>query len=124
MTERRLLLVDPNGIDRDMLGRRLARRGYAVDESTNGAEALERIRRDRPSLVLLDTSLPGLDGLALTRALKADAATREIPVVVVTAHAMAQNRELALAAGCDGFETKPIAFDRLLATVEALLDGR
>lgn len=116
-----VMLVDDNALDREMLSRRLTRRGYVVRESGNGIEALEQLRLDPPHIVLLDTSLPGLDGLALTRALKADAATRHVPVVVLTAHALLQHKEQALAAGCDAFDTKPVALVRLLATMEALL---
>jgi CheY-like chemotaxis protein len=115
------MLVDDNAVDREMLSRRLTRRGYVVRESGNGAEALEQLRLDPAHIVLLDTSLPGLDGFALTRELKADSATRRIPVVVLTAHALVQHKEQALAAGCDAFETKPVELARLLATMEALL---
>ncbi len=116
-----VMLVDDNALDREMLSRRLTRRGYVVRESGNGAEALEQLRLDPAHIVLLDTSLPGLDGFALTRELKADSATRRIPVVVLTAHALVQHKEQALAAGCDAFETKPVELARLLATMEALL---
>jgi len=117
------MLVDDNALDREMLSRRLTRRGYVVRESGNGAEALDLLRLDPPDIVLLDTSLPGLDGLALTRQLKADASTRDVPVVVLTAHALVQHKEQALAAGCDAFDTKPVELARLLATMEALLGG-
>jgi len=118
-----VMLVDDNALDREMLSRRLTRRGYVVRESGNGAEALEQLRLNPPHIVLLDTSLPGLDGLALTRQLKADVATRHVPVVVLTAHALLQHKEQALAAGCDAFDTKPVELARLLATMEALLRG-
>ena len=118
---RRVLLADGNALDRDMLGRRLARRGWVVLEATDGAAAIELVQREHPDIVLLDTSLPVLDGLAATRRLKADAATRHIPVLAVTAHAMVSDREQALAAGCDGFETKPVDLPRLLGKMEALL---
>lgn len=121
---RHLLLVDDNELDRDMLSRRLTRRGYVVAQSTDGADALERAQREPPDVILLDTSLPVLDGLTATRRLKADPATRTIPVIILTAHALAHDREQAMAAGCDDFDTKPVEIDRLLAKIEALLPTR
>lgn len=120
----RVLLVDDNELDREMLSRRLARRGFAVAQSTDGADALARAQRERPDVILLDTSLPVLDGLAVTRALKADPATRTIPVLILTAHALTRHREEALAAGCDEFDTKPVDLDRLLGKIEALISSR
>lgn len=117
---RRVLLVDDNDLDREMLSRRLARRGFTVLEATDGEQAVHRAAQDQPDVVILDTSLPVLDGLAATRSLKADAATRAIPVLILTAHAMVHAREQAFAAGCDDFETKPVEFARLLGKLETL----
>lgn len=117
---RPLLLVEDNAMNRDMLSRRLARRGYEVALALDANQALQMARAALPALVLMDLSLPGMDGLEATRRLKADPATASIPVIALTAHAMASDRQCALAAGCDDFETKPIEFDRLLAKIEAL----
>lgn len=119
----RVLLVEDNEASRDMLGRRLQRRGFEVAVAADGAEGLERARSLRPDLVLLDLSLPVLDGWTVARILKRDAATSSIPVVALTAHAMAGDRERALAAGCDDFATKPVDFEALLAVIGALLGG-
>jgi len=119
-----LLLVDDNELDRDMLGRRLRRRGFDVMEAVDGAEAVVLARRERPDLVLLDTSLPVLDGLSATRQLKADPETRAIPVLILSAHAMQHDREQAMAAGCDDFDSKPVELPRLLAKIDALLSAR
>jgi two-component system, cell cycle response regulator DivK len=117
----RVLLVEDNEANRDMLGRRLQRRGYEVAVAADGGAALEQARALRPDLVLLDLSLPVLDGWTVARMLKADAATASIPVIALTAHAMAGDRERALAAGCDDFATKPVDFEALLAAIEVLL---
>lgn len=119
-----LLLVDDSELDRDMLSRRLARRGYTVVCATNGAEALAHVERTRPDLVLLDTSLPVVDGLTVTRTLKGNPDTRALPVLILTSRAMQQDREQALAAGCDDFDTKPVELPRLLGKIEALLAAR
>lgn len=119
-----LLLVDDNELDRDMLSRRLRRRGFNVMESVDGAEAVVLARRERPDLVVLDTSLPVLDGLSATRQLKADSETRAIPVLILSAHALQHDRDQAMAAGCDDFDTKPVELPRLLAKIEALLATR
>jgi len=116
----RILLVEDNEPNRDMLGRRLRRLGYVVDEAADGIEALEAAAR-APDLVLLDLSLPRLDGWEVTRRLKSNESTRGIPIIALTAHVMAGDRERALAAGCDEFETKPVEFSRLRAKIEALL---
>jgi CheY-like chemotaxis protein len=120
----RVLLVDDNELDRDMLSRRLARRAYLVQQAADGLEAMACVARERFDLVLLDTSLPHLDGLSVTRRLKADPSTRDIPVLIVSAHALLHDREQAFAAGCDDFDTKPIELPRLLEKMEALLDAR
>jgi two-component system cell cycle response regulator DivK len=120
----KILLVEDNEMNRDMLSRRLQRRGHEVLTAVDGESGLAMTRTEVPALVLMDMSLPGIDGWEVTRQLKADPATRAIPVIALTAHAMAGDREKALAAGCDDFDTKPIDLDRLLGKVAALLGGR
>ena len=120
----KILLVEDNEMNRDMLSRRLQRRGYEVVTAVDGESGLALTRSDAPALVLMDMSLPGIDGWEATRQLKADPATRAIPVIALTAHAMAGDREKALAAGCDDFDIKPIDLDRLLGKIEALLGGK
>ena len=120
----KILLVEDNEMNRDMLSRRLQRRGYEVLTAVDGESGLALIRSEAPALVLMDMSLPGIDGWEATRQLKADPATRAIPVIALTAHAMAGDREKALAAGCDDFDIKPIDLDRLLGKIEALLGGK
>ena len=116
-----LLLVEDNEMNRDMLSRRLVRRGYNVTIATDGAEGLELARRNTPDLVLMDMSLPVKDGWTAAAELKADPGTCSIPIIGLTAHAMAGDREKALAAGCDDYDTKPIEIDRLIAKIQALL---
>lgn len=116
-----LLLVEDNEMNRDMLSRRLARRGYHVTIAADGAEGLEQARRNTPDLVLMDMSLPVKDGWTAAAELKSNPATRSIPIIGLTAHAMAGDREKALAAGCDDYDTKPIEIDRLIAKIQALL---
>ena len=120
----KILLVEDNEMNRDMLSRRLQRRGYEVLTAVDGESGLAMTRSETPALVLMDMSLPGIDGWEATRQLKADPATRAIPIIALTAHAMAGDREKALAAGCDDFDIKPIDLDRLLAKIEALLGGK
>jgi two-component system, cell cycle response regulator DivK len=117
----KILLVEDNEMNRDMLSRRLLKRGYEVVVAVDGREGVDKARTESPALVLMDMSLPVLDGWEATRALRADPATRSIPVIALTAHAMAGDREKALAAGCDDFDTKPIELERLLGKIEALL---
>jgi CheY-like chemotaxis protein len=117
----RILLVEDNEMNRDMLSRRLARRGYEVVLAVDGEEGIAKARAEAPALILMDMSLPGLDGWEATRRIKAGADTAAIPVIALTAHAMAGDREQALAAGCDDFDTKPVDLARLLAKIEALL---
>jgi CheY-like chemotaxis protein len=117
----KILLVEDNEMNRDMLSRRLQRRGYEVATAVDGESGLALTRSEAPALVLMDMSLPGIDGWEVTRQLKADPATRAIPVIALTAHAMAGDREQALAAGCDDFDIKPIDLDRLLGKIETLL---
>lgn len=115
-----VVLVEDNDMNRDMLSRRLIRRGWVVEVAVDGQHAIEVVGRVRPDLVLMDMGLPVLDGWEATRRLKADPATAAIPVVALTAHAMSTDRDAALAAGCDDYETKPIDLDRLLATMQRL----
>ncbi len=116
-----ILLVEDNELNRDMLSRRLARQGYQVVQAVDGGEAIARARDSAPDLILMDLSLPVIDGWEATRRLKADEATRRIPVIALTAHAMAGDREQAMAAGCDDFDTKPVELSRLLEKIAALL---
>jgi CheY-like chemotaxis protein len=120
----KILLVEDNEMNRDMLSRRLQHRGYEVLTAVDGESGLALTQSNAPALVLMDMSLPGIDGWEATRRLKADPATRAIPVIALTAHAMAGDREQALAAGCDDFDIKPIDLDRLLGKIEALLGGK
>jgi CheY-like chemotaxis protein len=117
----KILLVEDNEMNRDMLSRRLVKRGYEVVVAVDGQDGVAKARAEAPALVLMDMSLPVLDGWEATQALRADPATRSIPVIALTAHAMAGDREKALAAGCDDFDTKPIELERLLGKIEALL---
>jgi CheY-like chemotaxis protein len=115
-----ILLVEDNPENRDMLSRRLIRRGYQVSFAGDGAEAMAMTQSGRPDIVLMDLSLPVMDGWEATRRLKADPATRAIPIIVLTAHAMAGDRSSAFAAGADDYDTKPIDFPRLLVKITAL----
>ena len=117
----RLLVVEDNEMNRDMLSRRLIKRGYEVDMAVDGEQGLAMARSNPPALILMDMSLPGLDGWEATRQLKTMPETRAVPVIALTAHAMAGDREKALAAGCDDFDTKPVDLPRLLAKIEALV---
>jgi two-component system, cell cycle response regulator DivK len=118
----RILIVEDNEMNRDMLTRRLQRKGYDVVSATDGQAGLDSARRKAPDLVLMDMSLPVLDGWEATRQFKADGDLRQIPVIALTAHAMSGDREKALAAGCDDYDTKPIELPRLLEKIEALLE--
>jgi len=120
----RILLVEDNDLNRDMLERRLRRRGFEVLLAADGGQGVELARRERPDLVLMDMSLPGLDGWQATRILKSEAGTRGIPVVAVTAHSLAGDRERALEAGCDDYATKPVHLDFLLEIVGRLAGKR
>jgi len=117
----KILLVEDNEMNRDMLSRRLQRRGHEVLTAVDGESGLALVRSEAPALVLMDMSLPGIDGWEATRRLKADPATRAIPVIALTAHAMSGDREKAIGAGCDDFDTKPVDFARLVEKIEALL---
>lgn len=117
----KILLVEDNEMNRDMLSRRLARRGHEILIAVDGAEGVARASADLPDLILMDMSLPILDGWEATRRIKADPSTAGIPVIALTAHAMSGDREQALAAGCDDYDTKPIELDRLVEKISALL---
>ena len=117
----RILLVEDNEMNRDMLSRRLERRGYKVLIAVDGQQGVVMAQLEMPDLILMDMSLPVIDGWAATRTLKADASTRHLPIIALTAHAMSTDREKALAAGCDDYDTKPIELTRLLAKIEALI---
>lgn len=117
----RILYVEDNEDNIYMLSARLRRKGYEVLIATDGDQGVARARSDAPALILMDLSLPVLDGWEATRRLKALAETRGIPVIALSSHAMAGDREAALAAGCDDFDTKPVDFERLLGKIKALL---
>jgi two-component system cell cycle response regulator DivK len=117
----KILLVDDDEMNRDMLARRLERRGYHVVIAVDGGQGLRLARSEAPDLILMDMSLPGLDGWQTTRQLKAAPTTQAIPILALTAHAMAGDREKALEAGCDDYDTKPIEFARLLGKIQTLL---
>jgi len=117
----KILLVEDNAMNRDMLSRRLQRRGHEVICAVDGADGLEAARREGPGLILMDMSLPGIDGWEASRQLKANSATSRIPIIALTAHAMSNDRERALEAGCDDYDTKPIEMPRLMAKIDALL---
>ena len=114
-------MVEDNEMNRDMLSRRLQRKGYQVLLAADGRQGLAMAQSQSPDLILLDLSLPEIDGWEAARSLKADPLTQHIPVVALTAHAMAQDREKAFEAGCDDYDTKPVDFQRLLGKIEALL---
>jgi CheY-like chemotaxis protein len=117
----KILLVEDNEMNRDMLSRRLARRGYEVVIAVDGEQGVAMARSEAPALILMDMSLPGLDGWEATRRIKAAPETRAIPVIALTAHAMSGDREKAVAVGCDDFDTKPVDLARLLEKIEAQL---
>jgi two-component system cell cycle response regulator DivK len=117
----KILLVEDNEMNRDMLSRRLLKRGYEVVVAVDGEQGVAIAQAEAPALILMDMSLPVLDGWEATRQIKASPATRAIPVIALTAHAMLGDREKALGVGCDDFDTKPIDLARLLQKIEALL---
>lgn len=117
----KLLLVEDNEMNRDMLARRLEKRGFQLLIATDGLIGIEMARKELPDLILMDMSLPGLDGWQASRQLKSDNATARIPIIALTAHAMAEDREKAMAAGCDEYETKPVELTSLLGKIQALL---
>ena len=120
----KILLVEDNEMNRDMLSRRLERRGYQVIIAVDGEEGSRMAQAERPDLILMDMSLPVLDGWEVTRQLKAAPQTRSIPIIALTAHAMAGDREKALEAGCDDYDTKPVEMSRLLTKIQLLLDSK
>src|SRR5690348_17472706 len=116
----KVLIVEDNEMNREMLARRLGRHGFDIRVATDGREAVDAVHQSPPDVVLMDMSLPNIDGWDATRMLKADPSTRMIPVIALTAHALPEDRQRAFDAGCDGFETKPIALPRLLETIRTL----
>jgi CheY-like chemotaxis protein len=120
----KLLLVEDNEMNRDMLSRRLLRRGYEIVMAVDGGQGVEMAGSELPALILMDMSLPVIDGWEATRRIKAAEATRHIPIIGLTAHAMAGDREKAIEAGCDDYDTKPVELDRLIGKIEALLPGK
>ena len=120
----KILLVEDNELNREMLTRRLVRRGFEVLVAVDGVQGVAMAGSARPDLILMDMSLPGIDGWEATRLIKADTATRAVPVLALTAHAMSDDRAKALAAGCDDFDTKPVDLERLLGKIETLLKAK
>ena len=119
----KILLVEDNEMNRDMLSRRLLRRGYEVVFAMDGQEAVDKAKSEAPALILMDMGLPVIDGWEATRRIKGDPATADIPVIALTAHAMAADRDKCLEAGCDDFDTKPVDIARLVGKIEALSTG-
>ena len=119
----RVLLVEDNEMNRDMLSRRLTRRGFEVIFAVDGQQGVDLARSEQPDIILMDMSLPVLDGWEATRRVKADNATRSVPVIGLTAHAMSGDRERAIEAGCDDYDTKPVELDRLIGKIERLLSA-
>ena len=119
----KVLLVEDNELNRDMLSRRHIRRGYEVVFAVDGQQGVDLARSEKPDIILMDMSLPVMDGWEATRRVKSDATTRAVPVIGLTSHAMSGDREKAIAAGCDDYDTKPVELDRLLEKMQRLLDG-
>jgi len=117
----KVLLVEDNEMNRDMLSRRLIRRGFEVVFAMDGQQGVDLARSERPDIILMDMSLPVIDGWEATRRVKADDVTRSVPVIGLTAHAMAGDREKAIEAGCDDYDTKPVELDRLIGKIERLI---
>jgi two-component system cell cycle response regulator DivK len=117
----KVLLIEDNEMNRDMLSRRLIRRGFQVVLAMDGQQGIDLARSERPDIILMDLGLPVIDGWEATRRVKADDATRGVPVIGLTAHAMTGDREKAIEAGCDEYDTKPVEFDRLIGKIERLL---
>ena len=118
----RILVVEDDELSRDLLRRRLKRRRFDVVVAVDGPEGLAVARREKPDVVLMDVGLPGMDGLEVTRQLKADDRTRHIPVIALTAHAMTGDEQKALDAGCDDYDTKPVEFSRLLGKIARFIE--
>jgi two-component system cell cycle response regulator DivK len=117
----KVLLVEDNEMNRDMLSRRLIRRGFQVVFAMDGQQGVDLARSEQPDIILMDMSLPVIDGWEATRRVKADDVTRSVPVIGLTAHAMAGDREKAIEAGCDDYDTKPVELDRLIGKIERLI---
>ena len=117
----KVLLVEDNEMNRDMLSRRLIRRGFQVVFAVDRQQGVDLARSERPDIILMDMSLPAIDGWEATRRVKADDVTRSVPVIGLTAHAMAGDREKAIEAGCDDYDTKPVELDRLIGKIERLI---
>jgi len=120
----RILLIEDNEMNRDMLSRRLERKGYETIIAVDGQEGVEKTESEKPDLVLMDMSLPVLDGWEATRKLKSNSVTRNIPIIGLSAHAMSGDREKAIEAGCDDYDTKPVELPRLLEKIETLLNSQ
>ena len=116
----KIFIVEDNEMNRDMLSRRLLKKGFEIIIAVDGAEGVEKTINEKPDLVLMDMSLPVMDGWEATKNLKANNETAKIPIIALTAHAMAQDKEKALAAGCDEYDTKPIDLNRLLSKISSL----
>ena len=119
----KILLIEDNEMNRDMLSRRLSRKGFEIAIAEDGERGVEMAQAESPSLILMDISLPVMDGYEATRQIKANPTTRSIPIIALTAHAMSGDREKCLEAGCDEYETKPVDLPRLLDKIEQLLVG-
>lgn len=120
----RILMIEDNEDNRDMLARRLRRNGFDVVLAENGVEGLEKARTETPDLILMDLNMPDLDGWEATRQLKEDEDTRDLPIIAITAHEIAGNREKVLAAGCTDYHTKPVQLEQLLGQIESALNQR
>ena len=119
----KVLLVEDNEMNRDMLSRRLVRRGFEVVFAVDGEHGVDLARSEKPDIILMDMSLPVMDGWEATRRVKSDNATRHVPVIALTAHAMSGDQEKALAAGCDDYDTKPVEIDRQVGKIERLVSA-
>ena len=118
----KILLVEDNELNRDMLTRRLKRKGFSVVPAKNGQEAIDMSKSENPDIILMDLSLPVIDGWTAAKKLKGDSTTKSIPIIALTAHAMKGDREKALDAGCDDYDTKPVDFERLLGKIDKLIE--
>jgi CheY-like chemotaxis protein len=120
----KILLVEDNEMNCDMLSRRLVRKGYEIVIAVDGQQALDMAAAESPDLILMDMSLPVIDGWETTRRVKANPGTKAIPIIALTAHAMVEDKDKAIAAGCDDFDTKPVDIQRLVDKIQALLGAR
>lgn len=119
----RILIVEDNEMNRDMLSRRLAKKGFEILIAIDGQEGVEKATTEKPDLILMDMSLPKIDGWEATRLIKASTQSKHIPIIALTAHAMAEDREKAIAAGCDDYDTKPVELERLLDKITRLIEA-